>query len=196
MINLETPKKFGGLVDQAHQVVEDALRWLDAAPEQTGAIARQRCVVRLASAWNHARDGHPAMAWREWDAAVDADRDGVEVSVPYVLFGMAYEDVALTLDVELGKVASALRRANAIDVQAIDSVPRRTRLMIEAARSHMLKREYTGAVHLLRRAQQTSPEATLYSAHARLMVHEMRTHAGPMLRHDVAGLADSLGMSA
>jgi hypothetical protein len=67
--------------------------------------------------------------------------------------------------------------------------------MIEASRGQLLKREYAGAVHLLHRAYQTSPEATLYSAHARTMVHEMRRHAGPMLRADLANLAGSLGMN-
>jgi hypothetical protein len=184
-----------GVTDQAHQVVEDAIRQL-AAVAETPAIQRQRSVVRLASAWNHARDGRPALAWREWDMAVDADRYAAEVPAPSELFGTTCGDVALSLDVELGKAASAARRAEATDMQAVRSVPRRTRLMIEASRGQMLKREYTGAVHLLRRAYQTSPEATLFSAHARTMVHEMRTHAGPMLLPELAALAESLGIGA
>jgi hypothetical protein len=115
---------------------------------------------------------------------------------PWVLFGTDCGDVALTLDVELGKIAAAAWRAEAIDPAAVESVPRRARLLIEASRGQMLKREYPGAVYLLRRAQQTSPEATLYSAHARSMVHEMSTHAGPLLRPEVTELAESLGVSA
>lgn len=147
------------------------------------------------SAWNHARDGRPALAWREWDAAVDADHGAAAVPAPYELFGANCGDVALTLDVELGRTASASRRAEATDIESVASIPRRTRLMIEASRGQMLKREYAGAVHLLQRAYQTSPEATLYSPYARTMVHEMQTQAGPMLRADVASLAKSLGMS-
>ena len=64
--------------------------------------------------------------------------------------------------------------------------------MIEAARGQLLKREYTGGVHLLRRALDVSPEATVFSAHARSMVHEMKSKAGPMLRREVAYLADML----
>jgi transcriptional regulator with XRE-family HTH domain len=184
-----------GVVDQAHQVVEDAARHLGAA-EPTPALLRQRSVVHLASAWNHAREGQPALAWRAWDAAVDADRGAADMPAAWVLFGTDVADVALTLDVELGKIASASRRAEAIDPTAIESVPRRTRLMIEASRGQMLKREYAGAVHLLRRAQQTSPEATLFSAHARSMVHELQAHAGPLLRPEIAELADGLGIGA
>src|SRR5262245_3373383 len=165
-----------GVVDQAHQVVEDAIQDLDTA-EPTPALLRQRSVVHLASAWNYARDGRPALAWREWDAAVDADRRAADVPVQHELFGANCADVALTLDVELGLTASAARRAQATDIDSVASIPRRTRLMIEAARGQMLKREYAGAVHLVRRAYRTSPEATLYSAYARTMVHEMRTHA-------------------
>ncbi len=184
-----------GVVDQAHQVVENAARQLDGA-EPTSTLLRQRSVVQLASAWNYAREGRPAQAWRAWDSAVDSDRGAAETPAPWVLFGTDPGDVALALDVELGKSASAARRAEAIDPAAVESVPRRARLMIEASRGQMLKREYAGAVYLLRRAQQTSPEATLFSAHARSMVHEMLTRAGPLLRPEVAELAGSLGVAA
>jgi transcriptional regulator with XRE-family HTH domain len=183
-----------GVLDEAHQVVEDAARLLDDA-EPTPAVLRQRSVVQLASAWNFAREGQPARAWRAWDAAVDADRGAAEMPASWVLFGTNCGDVALALEVELGKIAAAARRAEAIDPAAVDSMPRRARLLIEASRGQMLKREYSGAVYLLRRAQQTSPEATLYSAHARSMVHEMSIHAGPLLRLEVAELAESLGMN-
>jgi hypothetical protein len=75
-----------GVMEQAHQVVEQATRRLEGAGSSP-AVARQRSVVRLASAWNYARDGRPAEAWREWDAAVDADHGAAEVAAPYVLFG-------------------------------------------------------------------------------------------------------------
>ena len=184
-----------GLVDHAHQVVEDALRQLDAERDPSPTLLRQRAVVHLASAWNHARDGRPAQAWRAWDAAVAAEREGPAPS-PHALFGATASDVALTLDVELGKSASALRRAEATDVGSVTSVPRRARLMIEAARGHMLKREYVGTVHLLRRAHETSPEATLFSMYARGMVVDLLDHAGPMLQAEVADLADRLGVAA
>lgn len=183
-----------GVIDQAHQVVEDAVRAVEAA-EQTPELARQRSVVHLASAWNFARAGQPAQAWHAWDLAVAADRDGADLPAAYVLFGTTCDDVALTLDVELGRSASAARRADAVDVDNIDSVPRKTRLLIEAARGQMLKREHTGAVHLLRRAQQTSPEATLFSAYARSMVHDLSSRVGPMMRAEVAALATDLALN-
>jgi hypothetical protein len=180
-----------GVLDLAHQVVDDALRYLAVAGDRSPTVERQRCVVHLAAAWNHARDGHAAQAWREWDAAVDADTGAQPVSA-HALFGARCDDVALTLDVELGRAASALRRAAATDVNAIASVPRRTRVMIEAARGYLLKNEHTGAVHLLQRAQRTSPEATLYSMHARSMVHGMSRSAPPMLRAEVDQLVSAL----
>src|SRR2546430_1808343 len=127
-----------GVVEQAHQVVEDALMQLDAAGEQSPVLLRQRSVVHLASAWNHARDGQPALAWRAWDAAVDADPASAQTASPHALFGATIPDTALTLDVELGKTASAVRRAEGTDSDAVASVPRRTRPMIEAARGFML----------------------------------------------------------
>jgi hypothetical protein len=81
-----------------------------------------------------------------------------------------------------------------LNIEAVESVPRRTRLMIEAARGQLLKREYAAAVRLLRRAQRTSPEATLFSAYVRTIVHDIQAHAGPMLRPEVAGLAKDIGI--
>src|SRR5205807_10588140 len=145
-----------GVVEQAHQVVEDALAQLYSVGEQSPVLLRQRSVVQLASAWNHARDGRPALAWRAWDAAVDADQAGAQPASPLALFGATIPDVALTLDVELGKTASAVRRAEGTDPDATVSVPRGTRLMIEAARGFMLRREHASALYLLGRANATS----------------------------------------
>jgi transcriptional regulator with XRE-family HTH domain len=182
-----------GLVSNAHQVVDDALRLVE--PQTSPVALRQRSVLHLASACNHAREGRPAQAWRAWDAAVATDQAGASAPSPYALFGATIPDVALTLDVELGKTASALRRAQATDTEAIVSVPRRTRLTIEAARAYMLKREHASAVHMLQRAQRTSPEATLYSMHARSIVVELLAHAGPILRPEVTNLAEHLDVA-
>jgi hypothetical protein len=184
-----------GHVEQAHQVVDDAVSVLESA-ENAPQVARQRSVVHLASAWNFAREGRPAEAWREWDNAVEFDRDAAPVPGEMTLFGADPGDVALALDVELGRSAAASRRAEATDLDAVVSVPRRARLTIEAARGQMLKREYAGGVHLLRRAYETSAEATLFSAYARTMVHELSSKAGPMLRREVADLADKLALTS
>lgn len=183
-----------GHVELAHQIVDDAVLALETAPASPH-IARQRSVVHLASAWNFAREYKPAQAWRAWDRAVEYDGDAALVSGEMLLFGASIDDVALVLDVELGHSASASRRAEATDLDAVVSVPRRARLTIEAARAQLLKREYAGGVHLLRRAYETSPEATLFSAHARTMVHELSSKAGPLLRREVADLADKLAIT-
>ena len=188
-----------GNLEQAHQVVDDALRELDASPVVgTPAERRQRSAVALAAALNHARDGEHGDAWRWWDAAVAADRDatagGVPLS-PHALFGQDPADVALSLEVELGRSAAALRRAEATDVDAVGSVPRRTRLLLEIARAHLLRREHTAAVALLQQAVASGPEAAVYSLHGRAMVLELQGAAGPMLAPQVARLADALGVS-
>jgi transcriptional regulator with XRE-family HTH domain len=191
-----------GHVDQAHQVVDDGLRALDGLPEPlraSPAERRHRSGLALAAALNHAREGSHADAWRWWDLAVAADEDatagGVPLS-PHALFGQDPGDVALALDVELGRSTAAVRRAETTDVDSVTSVPRRTRLLLEVARAHLLRRQHTAAVALLRTAYATGPEATVFSLHGRAMVHELRTTAGPMLRSQVARLADDMGLSA
>ena len=188
-----------GNLEQAHQVVHDALRELDSSPVVgTPAERRQRSQVALAAALNHARDGEHGDAWRWWDAAVAADRDatagGVPLS-PHALFGQDPGDVALSLEVELGRSAAALRRAEATDLDAVSSVPRRTRLLLEVARGHLLRREHTAAVALLQQAMVSGPEATIYSLHGRAMVMELQGTAGPMLGPQVARLAEQMGVS-
>jgi len=189
-----------GHPEQAHQVVDDALRDLDRCPALgTPAERRQRANLALATALNHARAGAHADAWRWWDLAEAADRDAVAGGVPlspHALFGQHPADVALTLDVELGRSASALRRAEATDTDAVTSLPRRTRLLLEVARGHMLRREHTAAAALLQSALDTGPEAALYSLHGRAMVVELQTSAGPMLRSQVARLAEQMGVTA
>ncbi len=184
-----------GMVDDAHLVVEDALRHLDSV-EPTPSVQRQRRVVHLASAWNHARDGHPALAWRDWDAAIEVERNGGAPVSPDLLFGADCQDVALALEVELGRPAAAIRRAERMDIDAVPSVPRRARLMIEASRGYLLRREHAGALHMLRRAHQVSPEATVYSRDARGIAHDLVTNAGPMFRRDAVALAESLGVTS
>lgn len=184
-----------GHIEQAHQVIDDALVALESA-DPTPQVARQRTTVYLASAWTYARQGKPAQAWRAWDSAVENDREAAPVADEKLLFGAHIDDVALSLDIDLGRIASASRRAERINLDAVLSVPRRARLTIEAARGQMLKREYAGGVHLLRRACKTSPEATVFSAYTRSMMHELRNNSGPLLRRDVAELEELLTMSA
>lgn len=190
-----------GNVEQAHQVVDDGTRILDAAPDLAASPAgrRARTQVALAGALNHARDGDHAAAWRWWDVAEAADREatagGAELS-PHALFGQALGDVALALDVELGRSKAAVRRAEATDTAAVPSVPRRTRLLLEVARAQLLRREHTAAVALLGTAYATGPEATVYSLHGRAMVHQLLGDVGPMLRPQVVRLADAVGVPA
>jgi hypothetical protein len=188
-----------GHSEQAHQVVDDAIRGLNASPVVgTPAERRQRSQVALAAALNHARDGDHGDAWRWWDIAVSADQEATTGGVPlseHALFGQEPGDVALALDVELGHSASALRRAEATDIDAVSSVPRRTRLLLEVARGHLLRREHTAAVALLQSALDTGPEATIYSLHGRAMVLELQGTAGPMLRPRVARLAEQMGIN-
>ena len=98
--------------------------------------------MALAAALNHARDGAHGDAWRWWDTAVAADAEATASGAPlspHALFGQDPGDVALALEVELGRSAAALRRAEATHADAVASVPRRTRLLLEVARAHLLR---------------------------------------------------------
>ncbi|HET6214265.1 MAG TPA: hypothetical protein VFE14_15480 [Micromonosporaceae bacterium] len=132
-----------GLLAEAHQVVEDAMRHIDAARE-TPALLRQRSAVLLASAMNHARERRAALAWRAWDLAAEAERACGLPPSPVAGFGASVPDVALAIDVEIGRSASAVRRAESVDIDAVPSIPRRARLAVEIARAYLGRREYHG----------------------------------------------------
>jgi transcriptional regulator with XRE-family HTH domain len=183
-----------GAIDQAHQVVADTVPVLRGEPGPQ--LLRSRSLVHLASALNWARDGQPGEAWRAWDLAEDADSSGAAPHPADVLYGQTIEDVALSLDVELGKASAAVRRAEATDAEAIISLPRRSRLLIEVGRGHMLRKEHTAAVHMLRGAVDTSPEATRFSLFARPMVEELQASAGRMLQPEIRRLAADLRLTA
>ena len=191
-----------GHVDQAHQIVDDARTVLDRSPvelQRSPAGQRARTHLALAGALNYGRDGAAADAWRWWDTAAEADRAAVAGGAPlstHALFGQDPGDVALALDVDLGRAAAAARRAESTDTDAVESVPRRTRLLLEVARAQVMRREHTAAVAVLRQAWETGPEATVYSMHGRTMIAELRRTAGPMLRGQVARLADAMGVPA
>lgn len=70
-----------------------------------------------------------------------------------------------------------------------------TRMLLDVARAHLLRREHTATVALLHSALNTEPEATIYSLHRRAMVLELQHAAWPMLRSQVIDLADRMGVS-
>jgi hypothetical protein len=191
-----------GHVDQAHQVVDDARLVLESAPadlQESPAGQRARTHLALAGSLNYGREGARGDALRWWDIAAAADRKANATGAPlsaHALFGQDVTDVALALDVELGRSTAAARRAEAIDTEAVESVPRRTRLLLEVARAQLLRREQTSAVAVLQEAYATGPEATIYSLHGRSMVTELRRAAGPMLRGKVSRLAEAMGIPA
>lgn len=67
---------------------------------------------------------------------------------------------ATTLGVELRRPGEALRAANGFDADAIPSLPRRSRHLIEVARAHHQRDEGHAAYALLDKAERTAPEPT------------------------------------
>ena len=70
---------------------------------------------------------------------------------------------------------------------------RRALMLLETARAHRLRREYTSVAHLIGRAQRESDETVKHSIFARSAVLELLERRGP-IREDARELALAMGL--
>lgn len=155
-------------------------------------------MLHLSAAITHARMGSHGEAMAAWDRAHDvARRLGEGYAHPWMVFGRANVDLySVAVEVDVGRPGDALARAERMDVSALPSVERRSRYYIDTARSLHRRGEDLGAVHMLLRAETESPEAMRYAPPVRGMVVDLVRGRSRLIREDVVGLADRLGIAA
>lgn len=144
-----------------------------------------------------AKEGREGDTWHWWDEADRTARQLGQYAHPFTMFGTGNVAVhAVTLGVELRTPGAALRRLTDVQPESIPSTERRSRLYVDAARSEFARREHAGALHYIRRAFETSPEAVRYVPPARALVVDLtRVTQGP-LRSDAVALAEEVGVAA
>ncbi len=151
-----------GRLDQAERAADVAagLLELDVHGEGTDGLTL-RGALHLVEAVAAARRGDADAAWLAISRAQDAT---------YRL-GAGYEDCkfdtefgaqnvavhAVSVAVELGDAAEALRRANAVDAGLL-SPERRARLLVDVARAQAHQRKGAAAIQALEEAEQLAPE--------------------------------------
>ncbi|MGC4770121.1 helix-turn-helix domain-containing protein [Micromonospora sp. DT44] len=147
--------------------------------------------LHLCSALTRARTGDQG-AWSDWDAA----RRVVERALPDGYVGLRTRvsrplvDVyAVMCAVDLGDPDEAQRRAHALDPATIPSVERRGRHLVELARSADMEGAREATLHLLTRAEATSPETVRYSPAAQDMAGRLAREAPAAIRGEAAELA-------
>ncbi|GGM06150.1 MULTISPECIES: helix-turn-helix domain-containing protein [Micromonospora] len=187
-----------GRADEAVERLREARglvepRVADGGPEWAEMLAD----LHLCSALTRARSGDQG-AWSDWDAA----RRVVERALPEGYVGRRTRvsrplvDVyAVMCAVDLGDPDEAQRRAHALDPASIPSTERRGRHFVELARSADLEGAREATLHLLARAEATSPETVRYSPPARDIAARLAREAPAAIRAEAVELSRRIGAS-
>lgn len=189
----------GGFAEEAVRVVEEASSAIYPRLEASGDDMRGMYgALRLHAAVTHARDGREGDAWRCWDEA-----DAVATRLPegyahaWTVFGRGNTDFhAVSVNVDLKKPGVALQRGESVDLDAVPSVERRSRFLVELSRGYHQRKDYVGAVYYMNRAVEASPETVKYTPSARSLTASLARQATGPLKADAAALAANVGILA
>ncbi|MGH3500962.1 MAG: hypothetical protein ACRDQA_08720, partial [Nocardioidaceae bacterium] len=143
--------------------------------------------VRAGDAWG-ARDRLREKAW-------PAARQVGDGNVMWTAFGPTNVGLhAVSVEMEAGEAAEALRLADDVDPSRSASIERRTTFALEVARAYEQRHDDAGAfVHLLN-AEATGPEDVRYNILARDLVRGLMKRARPTYASQVSALAGRIGL--
>ena len=188
-----------GRWDEAVALAADAVRQLephlDNAPDDWRGMAG---ALEAEMAYVQARRGRAGLAWAHLERAdAVARRLGPGYRHVQTSFSMPVMGAhATTLGVELRRAGEALQAADGIDADAIASVPRRSRHLIEVARAHHQRDERHAVWALLDKAERTAPETIRFNGFARDMLLDLADHPPAGFRDDVRDLCGRVGLLA
>lgn len=101
---------------------------------------------------------------------------------------------AVSIEMETGEAAEALRLADEIELGQCPSVERRATFSLEIARCYEQRREDTGVLLHLLDAEREAPEDMRYNALARDLVRGLMRRARPTMASQVRGLASRIDL--
>jgi hypothetical protein len=148
-------------------------------------------------AYVHARRGRHGQAWEAWEQADHAAR-GLGSGYRHVQTSFSTTVMkahATTLGVELRRSGEALRAAESFDPDAIPSLARRSRHLIEVARAHFQRDDRHAVWALLDKSERTASETIRYNGFARDMLLDLAVRPPTGLRTDVRDLCDRVGLA-
>lgn len=127
-------------------------------------------------------------------AAPAAERVG-EGNVMWTAFGPTNVQLhAVSIEMETGESAEALRLADRIDVSRTASIERQTTFSLEVARSYEQRRDDAAVLIHLLGAESTGPEDMQFNLLARDLVRGLNKRARPTLAPQVRSLARRVGL--
>ncbi|WP_315656467.1 helix-turn-helix transcriptional regulator [Amycolatopsis sp. PS_44_ISF1] len=192
------------------QALRDAGRWAEAITLATD--ARDQLLPYLENApldWRgmvgaleaeiayvYARRGRHGEAWAHWEAAeAVARRLGAGYRHTQTSFSQSVMGAhAVTLGVELRRAGEARRAAGALDPDAIPSLARRGRHLIEVARVHAQQGDDLAVLTLLDRAQRVASETISFNGFARDMLIDLAKQPPAGEREAVRDLTRRVGL--
>lgn len=187
-----------GRWSEAIILAEDANRalrpHLEGAPEDWRGISG---ALHAEIAYVHARRGRPGAAWAALERAdAVARRLGSAYRHVQTSFSQAVMAAhATTVGVELRRPGEALQAASSIDADAIPSLARRSRHLIEVARAHHQRDERHAALALLDKAERTASETIRYNGFAREMLLDLSARPPSGTRDEVRSLCARVGLA-
>ncbi|MFE6056760.1 helix-turn-helix domain-containing protein [Kitasatospora sp. NPDC056446] len=192
-------QRAAGFTEEAVRTAElglDVIRPLleDGKPEVVAAYGQ----LHLQIACSYGLDGQSGPAGRHLDeAGRAANRLPAGYWHPQSAFAESNVHVhAVSIAVGLAKPGEALMKADTIDPQTIGSLERRSRLLLDVAYSHHLKKETAAAVHYLGEAARLTPEGVRFVPGARALAVQLEKTAKGPLKASAVALSESLGVAA
>jgi transcriptional regulator with XRE-family HTH domain len=177
----------------ATEAAEDLRPRLESGGDDLRGVYGALC---LSAAVTAAKEGRSGDAWRWHDeAAATASRlpDGYAHSL--TMFSRGNVAVyGVSLGTELKTPGIAVQKAEAVTA-VIPSVPRRSRMMVDAARAQWQRHEQAGALAYLRAAHEVSPEEVRYAPPARALAAELARKTNGPLKADAVALAEAVGVA-
>jgi transcriptional regulator with XRE-family HTH domain len=169
-----------GDAEGAEDVALQAIVDLQLHPGNNGPdVAAMTGALWLVSAVAAVRNGDPwAARERVRDKAWAAARESGEGNVMWTVFGPVNVALhAMSLEMETGEAAEALRLADDIDASALPSLERQTTFALEVARCYEQRRDDPGVLVHLANAESTGPEDMQYNTMARELVQGLLKRA-------------------
>ena len=177
-----------GAEDVAIRAVEDLERDTADSDLDAKAVAGALWLVTVVAAvrnndpWT-ARDRLREKAW-------PAARVTGDANVMWTVFGPTNVQLhAVSVEMEMGEAAEALRLADDIDMSASPSLERKTTFALEVARCYEQRRDDPGVFLHLVSAEASGPEDMRYNTLARDLVHGLLKRARPTYAPQVRDLA-------
>lgn len=192
-------QRAAGFAEEAVQTDEAGMALLrDLLEDGSAEVLGVYGALNLQAAISCGLDGRSGDAERY---LTEADRTAGRLPVGYTHTPSAFDasNVAIhgvSVGVGLLTPGEALRRSESITPEAVGSLERRSRLLLDIAAGHHQKHETAAGVHYLSAACKVSPEGVRYVPFARALARDLSRAASGPLKADAAALAEVVGVAA